>query len=148
MHLIFENICPLMVDHWTGKFKNLDAGSGNYEIAPHVWDQIGTETAEAVRSIPAAFVRVLPNIARDRSSFTAESWCFWFLFLTPVLLNGRFQHDKYYQHLCAFVDIVKTCLCFSITHQEIDELKKKIIRWVQDYEKYMHRFMLMVYLFN
>jgi hypothetical protein len=135
MHMIFENICPLMVDHWTGKFKNLDAGSGNYEIAPHVWDQIGTETAEAVKSIPAAFVRVLPDIARDWSSFTAESWCFWFLYLAPTLLNGRFQHVKYYQHLCDFVDIVKTCLRFSITHQEIDELEKKIIRWIQDYEK-------------
>jgi hypothetical protein len=27
MHRIFENICPLMVDHWTGKFKNLNAVS-------------------------------------------------------------------------------------------------------------------------
>jgi hypothetical protein len=148
MHTIFENICPFMVDHWTGKFKNLDVGSGNYEIAPHVWDQIGTETAGAVRSIPAGFVRVLPNIARDRSSFTAESWCFWFLYLAPTLLKDRFQHVKYYQHLCAFVEIIKICLRFSITHQEIDELEKKIIAWVQDYEKYVHCYISIVYWIN
>jgi hypothetical protein len=140
MHLIMENICPLLVDHWTGKFKHLDAGSGDYEITSDVWDQIGVETAEAVKSIPAAFVRVLPNIATDRSSFTAESWCFWFLYLAPALLKGRFQHNKYYQHLCEFVNIIKTCLRFSITHQEIDELQREIFAWVQDYEKYVYHF--------
>ena len=60
MHLIMENICPLLVDHWTGKFKHLEEVSGDYEITSDVWDQIGVETAEAVKSIPAAFVRVLP----------------------------------------------------------------------------------------
>jgi hypothetical protein len=110
MHMIFENICPFMINHWTRKFKNLDVGSSNYEITPHVWDKIGTETAGAVRSIPAAFIRVLPNIARDWSLFTAESWCFWFLYLAPTLLKDHFQHIKYYQHLCAFVKIIKICL--------------------------------------
>jgi hypothetical protein len=138
-----ENICPFMVDHWTGKFKHLDAGSGDYEIASEVWDQIGVETAEAVKLIPAAFVRVLPNIATDRVSFTAESWCFWFLYLAPALLKGRFQHVKYYWHLCNFVDIIKTCLRFSITHREIDELEQNIIAWVQDYEKYVNHFYLL-----
>ena len=97
MHLIMENICPLMVDHWTGKFKNLDTGSGDNEIASEVWDQIGVETAEAVKSIPATFVHVLPNIAMDHVAFTAESQCFWFLYLTPALLKGRFQHVMYYR---------------------------------------------------
>jgi hypothetical protein len=143
MHLIMENICPLMVDHWTGKFKHLDAGSGDYEIAADVWDHIGTETAEAVKSIPAAFVCVLPNIATDQSSFTTESWCFWFIYLAPALLKGRFQHVKYHQHLCKFVDIIKTCLHFSITHQEIDELEQEIIAWVQNYEKYVYQFCLL-----
>ena len=65
MHMIIENICPLLIDHWTGKFKNLDKGSGNYWTVSEVWDEIDAETAEAVQSIPAAFVRVLPDIAKD-----------------------------------------------------------------------------------
>lgn len=73
MHLLLENVCPLMVDHWMGKFKKLDAGSGNYVISPLVWEEISVETAAAVQSIPAPFVRVLANIARERAFFTAES---------------------------------------------------------------------------
>ena len=138
MHMIMENICPLLVDHWTGKFKNLNEGSGNYQIASNVWDEIGAETAEAVSSIPSAFVRVLPDIAKDRSGFTAESWCFWFLYLAPTLLKGRFLNVKYYRHLCSFVNIIKTCLRFSITHAEIDDLETKIVVWVQEYEKYVY----------
>ena len=143
MHLIMENICPPLVDHWTGKFKHLDVGSGDYEITSDVWDQIGVETAEAVKSIPVVFVRVLSNIATDQSSFTAESWGFWFLYLAPALLKGRFQHNKYYQHLCEFVNIIKTCLRFSLMHQEIDELEQEISAWVQDYEKYVYQFCLL-----
>jgi len=148
MHMIMENICPLMVDHWTGKFKNLDEGSGNYQIVSEVWEQIGAETAEAVRTIPAAFVRILPDIAKDRSLFTAESWCFWFLYLALTLLKGRFQDDKYYRHLCDFIDIIKISLRFSIMHEEIDDLESRIIIWVQNYEKYEHDFVSMVYLIN
>ena len=135
MHLLLENVCPLMVNHWMGKYKKLDVGSGNYEIPPHIWEDIGTETAAAVRTIPAPFVRVLANIASERSFFTAESWSFWFIHLAPVLLRDRFQDEKYYQHLCLLVEIMKACLLFWITLAEIDDLETKIIQWVQDYEE-------------
>lgn len=136
MHLIMENIGPNLVDHWTGKFKHLDEGSGNYRIPDAIWEEIGNETAEATKSIPAAFVRALPNIAKDRSSFTAEAWCFWFVYLAPTLLKNRFQNNRYYQHLCEFTEIIKLCLRYSITRSEIDnDLEPRIINWVQDYEK-------------
>lgn len=135
MHLLLENVCPLMVDHWMGKFKKLDVGSGNYVIPPLIWEDIGLETAAAVRSIPAPFVRVLVDIARERSFFTAESWCFWFIYLAPTLLKGRFQEEKYHRHLCQLVEIMEMSLQFEITYNEIDDLRAKIINWVQDYEK-------------
>jgi hypothetical protein len=136
MHLLLENICPLLVDHWMGRFKNLDAGSENYVIPAVVWEEIGAETANAVKTIPAAFVCVLPDIAKERTFFTAESWCFWFLYLAPALLKGHFQNAKYHQHLCDLVKIMKLSLQFSITHEEIDNLEVKIFAWVQTYEKY------------
>ena len=136
MHLAFENIGPHLIDHWTGKYKNLDEGSGNYRIAEAVWEKIGRETADATKSIPEAFVRVLPNIANNCSSFTAEAWCFWFVFLTPTLLKGRFQNDKYYRHLCDFSEIIKFCLQYNIAHSEVNNnLQPWIIKWVEEYEK-------------
>jgi hypothetical protein len=137
MHIFSENTIPALVKLWSGKFKGLDVGSEDYEIATHIWEEIGRETAEAVQHIPANFVRVLQNIATDQSHFTAESWMFWFVYIAPIVLNGRFQHSKYYRHACDLADIIKMCLKFTITHAEIDELEHKIIEWVKQYERYI-----------
>src|ERR1700722_3485310 len=136
MHLFFENDIPNMVSLWTGRFKGLDSGTEDYEIAPNVWEEIGAETAEAVKDIPAAFVRVLGNIAEDRSTFTAESWAFWFIYLAPILLKDRFHHVKYYKHACLLAKILKRMLKLDLTLVEIDELEDEVIDWVELFEKY------------
>ena len=117
MHLSLENVVPSLIKLWMGKFKGLDVGTGNYEIAEEVWAEIGHETVDAVKDIPSAFVRSLPNIAVDRSYVTAEGWGFWFMYLAPFLLQHRFADEKYHRHLCDLVDIMKTCLQFEITEQ-------------------------------
>jgi hypothetical protein len=133
-HLFLENIVQNLVKLWTGRFPGYAPGS-DFEIAPAVWKQIGEETAKATENIPSAFVRAIGNVAEDQSSFTAESWSFWFIYLAPILLRNRFQHTKYYNHMMALVDIMKTCLKFEITLVEIDGLEKNIIKWVKDYER-------------
>lgn len=137
MHLLLENIIPRLVDLWTdsGRFKGLGTGCEDYAISPEVWEEIGLETENAVKHIPAAFVRVLANIATDRGNFTAESWCFWFIYLAPGLLQGRFQNPKYHTHVCDLTEIMKTTLQYTITEPEIVDLNDKIIVWVQLYEK-------------
>jgi hypothetical protein len=137
MHEFLENTVPNLFNFWTGRFKMLDTGSEDYEIAPHIWVEIGRETAEAVKHIPAAFVRVLGNIANgeDRSNFTAESWSFWFIYLAPILLQNRFPRPKYYTHMCDLVNVMKLMLQFSITTAEIDNLQSNVISWVQRYER-------------
>lgn len=120
---------------WTGNFKGLDIGHEDYQIAPHIWEAIGMETASAVQHIPASFVRVLDNIACDQSYFTAESWCFWFLYLAPKLLDNRFPKKKYYSHMCELVEIMKIMLQFTITASSINNIEGWLINWVQKYEK-------------
>ncbi|KAJ7333280.1 hypothetical protein DFH08DRAFT_708108, partial [Mycena albidolilacea] len=131
MHLAFENIGPNLVKLWSGKYKGLGAGSEDYEIEEEVWNEIWAETAAATHDIPAQFVRVLSDTP---GYFTAEAWCFWFIYLAPILLSGRFQDDKYYTHACQFSEIIKLCIAFQITYSEIDDLQVNIVHWVQKYE--------------
>ncbi|KAJ7443299.1 hypothetical protein FB451DRAFT_1057037 [Mycena latifolia] len=126
-----------MVKHWSGQFKNLDSGAEDYEIPAKVWDVIWQETADAVRHIPAAFVRVLGS---NPSYYTAEAWCFWIVYLAPALLKGRFRHEKYYTHACQFSKIIKHCIGFEITYDQIDRLEDDIIDWVQKYEEYYYQY--------
>jgi hypothetical protein len=43
-HLLFENLFPNMVLHWTGRFKWLDQGTASYELSKEVWKEIGALT--------------------------------------------------------------------------------------------------------
>ncbi|KAJ6451860.1 hypothetical protein C8R47DRAFT_998293, partial [Mycena vitilis] len=132
MHLFFENIVRILVNFWSGNFKGMDVGSEDYEIAPEVWEEIWKETAEAVKHIPAQFVR---SMAGGPGKFTAESWCFWFTYLAPILLKGRFSDPKYHDHLCDLSDIIKTCVAFTLTHVQIERLRENIVTWVKTYEE-------------
>ncbi|KAJ7450205.1 hypothetical protein FB451DRAFT_1146475 [Mycena latifolia] len=137
MHLSFENQAPNLYKLWSGKFKALDTGIEDYEISPKVWETIWQETADAIQHIPADFVRVLGN---GPTYFTAESWCFWIVYLAPILLEGRFSNPKYHAHLCQYSDIVKRAIGFEITYDEIDELQENIIDWVKKYEEYYYQY--------
>lgn len=134
MHLLFENVVKNLVYLWMGKFKGLDAGREDYIIPAAIWKVIGQETVDAVKDIPATFVRSLANLAEDSTYFTAEGWAFWFMYLAPILMQGRFD-NKYYKHLCDLSDIMKSCIKFSLSHTEIDNLEIRIAAWVQRYER-------------
>jgi hypothetical protein len=96
MHLFFENIVPNLILFWTGQFKGLDQGSGDYQLSEDIWACIGRETAQSVSTIPAAFVGTLPDIAQDRNLYKAEAYSFWVQFIAPIVLKGRLP-NKYYK---------------------------------------------------
>ena len=148
MHLLFENVVKNLIYMWMGKFKGLDAGREDYIIPQAIWKEIGKETVDAVKDIPSAFVRALGNIAEDSSYFTAEGWAFWFMYLAPILLQGRFQKEVYYDHLCELADIIKICIRFSLKHEEIDALEVRIAAWVKEYERFELRSLLIQQVIN
>ena len=86
MHLIFENLLKNLVLLWTGNFKDLDEGTGNYVLYPQVWEAIGQATAASGSTIPSAYGARPQNVAQDKSQINADSWSFWALYLGPVLL--------------------------------------------------------------
>ncbi|KAF7340500.1 hypothetical protein MSAN_02121400 [Mycena sanguinolenta] len=87
--------------------------------------------------IPADFVRLL---GATPSYYTAEAWAFWFVYLAPILLKGRFRNPKYHTHLCEFSDIIKACLRFTSTTTQIQQLREDITRWVRKYEEYYYQY--------
>ena len=134
MHLLYENVVKNLVNLWKGRYKGLDEGTQTYIIPDHIWKQIGEETVAAIKDIPSAFVRSLGNINDDQANYTAEGWAFWFMYLAPFLLKNRLSNNCY-RHMCQLVEIMKTCIQFTLQHNEIDALETQIIAWVQEYER-------------
>lgn len=137
MHLIWENLIKNLVLLWTGAFKDLDHSDQDYVLSPSVWEAIGEATARSGSTIPSAYGARPQNIASDKSYCTADSWSFWTLYLGPVLLQRRFTNPDLYTHFIKLVKLLNICLQFSITRDEIDEIRVGFQEWVREYEEYV-----------
>jgi hypothetical protein len=135
MHLIWENLIPNLILLWTGQFKDIDEGSGEYQLQPKVWESIGAATAAAGSTIPSVFGARPPNPATHKFSYSAEHWSFWSLYLGPVLLRRRFRNQRYYKHFVELVKLLQICLQFEITTNEVQTVRDGFIKWVEDYER-------------
>jgi hypothetical protein len=135
MHLIWENVIPNLILLWTGEFKGLDEGTGEYTFPSKVWEAIGEATAAAGSTIPSVFGVRPPNPAKHKSSYSAEAWSLWTLYLGPVLLRRRFRNQRYYKHFIQLVELLQICLQFEITTEEVQTVRDGFINWVDEYEK-------------
>ncbi|KAJ7131920.1 hypothetical protein C8R46DRAFT_924112 [Mycena filopes] len=140
MHLIYENVIKNLVLLWTGAYKGLDTGTGDYQLQPTVWEAIGAATAAGGSTIPTAFGARPPDIAKDRTACTADTWSFWLLYLGPVLLHGKFTRRVYYDHFINFVKLIHLCLQFEYTRDDIATIRSGFAKWVQEYEKLYYQY--------
>ncbi|KAF8597431.1 hypothetical protein BDV93DRAFT_452899, partial [Ceratobasidium sp. AG-I] len=135
MHLLFEDLVPNMIKHWTGDFKGLDEGTGKYQLSQDNWAEICRQSAKAAETIPAAFVLLmLPNIAEDGNFYKAKAYSFWFRYIVPLVLKDWLP-EPYYTHVLLMQAIFTSCLAFERTEAQLDELQLKVNNWVQEYER-------------
>jgi len=135
MHLIFENVIKNLILLWTGDFKGLDEGSECYELPKKVWEAIGADTAASGSTIPYAFGARPPNVADDKTAATAETWSFWMQYIGPVLLVRKFEKAIYYDHFVNLVKLIRICLEFEMTRDELAKLRTGFAEWVEKYEQ-------------
>jgi hypothetical protein len=112
MHLIFENLIPNLVKHYTGTFKDLDSGVEDYELPKDVWSEICETGSASGDTTPSSFGSRVPNLETEHSSVTAEAWGFWSMYLAPILLrasHNRFSHRRYYNHFLQLVRLIHKC---------------------------------------
>jgi hypothetical protein len=149
MHLIWENVIKNLVLLWTGEYKGIDQGKECYELDPKVWEAVGAATFGSGLTIPHAFGSRSPNIASERSAFTAETWSFWMLFLGPALLHRRFKKDRYFQHFIDLVKLLNICLQFEYSNDNVKAVHAGFVAWVEKYEKYVYQLhMVLVLILN
>jgi len=135
MHLVFENIVPMLIALWKGDFREVDHSSQGYVIPEATWKVIGQEGVESIKTIHSGFCRALPNIYTHQTLFIAEAYAFWFLHLAPILLKHRFPSPVYYKNAMKLIKIINTCIQYEITWSEVDDLETEIINWVVEFEK-------------
>ena len=135
MHLIFENLIPNLISHYTGNFKGLDCGLESYELPGDVWSAICEAGAVSSKTIPSLLGARMPNIERERSSMTADLWSFWAQYIGPVLLRNRFQNDRYYKHFMDLICLIKLCLNYDMESTDVKEIRDGFAKWVVEYEE-------------
>src|ERR1700733_12127601 len=104
-----------------------------------VWETIREATFQAGETIPAVFGSCVPNVSLEKAHMICETYSIWMLYITPMLLKGRFLDEHYYNHFVKLVQLLTHCISLEITHEEIDDLDQNFQKWVQDYEQYVLR---------
>ena len=137
MHLMFENVIKNLISLWCGKFKDLDTGAEEYEFETAIWSLIGSASEETGSFIPYVFGPRPPNVDSDKISWTADTRSFWIQYVAPILLKGRFKHEKYYRHFHLLVRLIRKCLAWEASTADIDDIRAGFIQWVKEYESYV-----------
>ena len=132
MHLLYENVLKNLILLWTNNYKDINVGTGNYVIDATVWDANGVATALACDTIPSVYSARMGSVAQDNSTFTADNYSFWALYIGPVLLQRKFKEARYYDH---FVQLIHICLKFEYTASDIRSIQDGFINWVVAYER-------------
>jgi hypothetical protein len=96
---------------------------------------ITAATAACSTTIPAAFGAAVPNIATSQGQMNAEMYSNWTLFIAPIVLRGRFQQSRYYNHFMKLVELLKLCLALEISEEMLNRIDKGFQLWVEAYEK-------------
>ena len=100
-------------------------------------DAIGSATARACDTIPSAYCARLASLSGDRSTFTADNYSFWALYVGPVLLSQKFSRQQYYNHFVKLVKLIHTCLKFEYTAGDVKNICEGFRDWVITYEEYV-----------
>ena len=137
MHLIFENLIPNLIHHYTSDFKDLNCGTEDYQLPKSLWEAICKAGAKLGNTIPSCFGAQIPNLKSEHSHMTTKTWSFWAMYLGPALLKGKFLKPKYYKHFTQLVDLVHLCVSFKIKWSNIEVIRAGFIKWVEGYERYV-----------
>ena len=135
MHLVFENVMKNLIILWTGEFKGLDKGTGQYHLMPKVWEAVGTSTTASGSTIPTPFNAQPPNVCDNKMACTADTWSFWMLYLSPVLLLKQFQWQVYFNHFIELIKLIHICIQVKISTTEISTLWEGFPNSVLKYEQ-------------
>ncbi|QRW03344.1 Transposase family tnp2 [Ceratobasidium sp. AG-Ba] len=137
MHLMFENVVPNLLSLWTrkGKFHDLGSERDPYHLGKTVWDAVGEACARSGNTIPAAFGCRVPNLAKNYSDVSAEGILLFTTLLGPAVLRDRFINVVYYHHFVKLVKLVKKCLDFHLTQDNIKSIREGFASWVLQYER-------------
>jgi len=57
------------------------------------------------------------------------------LYLGPVLLRGRFSKEVYYKHFVKLIKLLRLCLQFELSKDELSEIREGFQDWVNTFEQ-------------
>ncbi|QRV81550.1 Transposase family tnp2 [Ceratobasidium sp. AG-Ba] len=136
MHVMFQNIIPMLIDLWTHtkKKQNFGTGEEDYVIDTNLWASIASACASSGDTIPAKFGCRVPNLKEKRHESTAESMLLFATLIGPGLLRNAFNDNAYYHHFIFLVRLINKCCSHSVTQEDVGFIRRGFARWVENYE--------------
>lgn len=164
MHLFFQNLIPLLFDHFRGKFFKSDKTEAShtapetqanippasarfvqtddpYCVPPPEWTRLGKDMRASASSVPADFGAQVRDISENFATFKAVEWQNWAYIFSPILLRDIFPADIYQ----AYVSLISTLQIISEqtidkSQDQMQSLRCRIANFLEHYEKTYYRY--------
>lgn len=136
MHILFENIIKQLFNLWDGSRQARQARKFQEEwvIAEHDWVALSNDLTQSQASIPAEIARNISVPLEQRSSWTAETWSFFLMFMGPIVFQNRLR-NPYYKHYLKLAKLARGLTKLVINKVDLEVMHREAIEWVVEFEK-------------
>ncbi|KAJ9095922.1 hypothetical protein QFC20_006523 [Naganishia adeliensis] len=136
MHLFFENIMKQLLAAWEGEYKKgtaEDRAGDKFVITKEDWQTISKDIIRSNATVPAQIARHINAPLETRSSWTAETYAYFLMFLGPIVMADRLK-EPYYKHFLKLSEICREVTKLAISRERVVSLKRDIGEWVVQFE--------------
>jgi hypothetical protein len=138
MHILFENIIKQLLGMWDGSPVTRRGRSKQepWVVSVADWDSISDDIVHSGKWIPTSIARNINVPLDNRSSWTAQTWSFFLMYLGPILLQGRLP-NPYYRHFVQLSAIARSLTRVVIPRTDVAALHRQLGEWVRSFEKFV-----------
>ena len=156
MHLFWENVFPILFNHWRGRFFGADGIVGTsksaqkpagkfvatndaYNIKPATWTSIGNGMAASSHSIPTSWGDALRSVERSCHQFKASEWRNFVSLVFPIVAPHSIP-KLFYDPIRGLIEAVESATS-DIPKADIEgTIRAPIVRFIKHYEQHYYRY--------
>lgn len=103
-------------------------------ISQHNWTILASDIKNSHTSVPAQIARSISAPLENRSSWTADTWSYFLLFLGPIVLQDRLP-NPYYRHFLKLSHAARGLTKIILDRGVVGQLHRELGDWVTEFEK-------------
>jgi hypothetical protein len=149
MHLFWENIIPLLFNHWRGRFstarashaKKFEETNDSFNIKPNVWEKIGQGMEDSKSGFPTPWGDAFRHLGKHCHEFKAAEWRCFALLVAPIVFDDdTIMSEENYEHLCDLIEAMESATSDIPLNDIYTTIRKPLVEFLHHYERVFYQY--------